>query len=139
MKDFVVYIKGNVSAQISIIAIIACFFYPPTPGNYQMFSFVRFGVFVSCIICAIDLLCSNIKDKILVACYLAMAVYYQPLYKFFDFWITIGKHVNFNYADVYIPIRFGWALLALLVVTYLEKKYRRNQWAKNITREFYSA
>lgn len=81
---FFKYIRYTLMAKIGVLLIPFCIFYLPSEVSPGTFSFMRFIVFLYCVLFAVRLFAIGVKDLIIPTGYLALAVYVQPFYKFWD-------------------------------------------------------
>lgn len=120
---FIDYLKSSLTAQLGIIAICALWIIDPHQWEYT-YGFIQFCILVYCLICALELFILPIKDKILAFAYIIAGAWYQPFYEVISFWSTVGRTHNFMQGSEAYAIRLGFVFLALIVITYLEKRYR---------------
>lgn len=126
--NFIEYVKVNLLAKIALIIIPVCIFCLPDEYSSGAFSFIRLAAFVYCLLWAIRLFALQTKDQLVSVAYMALAVYIQPFYKFFDTY-TINKVHGISkevFNGNYYPLQHcGEVMIALLVLSYIEEVYRR--------------
>lgn len=87
---FFKYIRYTLMAKIGVLIIPFCLFYLPSDVYLGTLSFMRFIVFLYCVLFAVKLFAIGVKDLIVPTGYLALAVYVQPFYNFWGIY-KVGR------------------------------------------------
>lgn len=124
---FFKYIRYTLMAKIGVLIIPFCLFYLPSDVYLGTLSFMRFIVFLYCVLFAIKLFAIGVKDLIVPTGYLALAVYVQPFYNFWGIYKVGRDHALHlaSWGDTYTLQYCGEAMIVLLILSYIEEVGRR--------------
>lgn len=124
---FFKYIRYTLMAKIGVLLIPFCLFYLPSEVSPGTFSFMRFIAFLYCVLFAVRLFAIGVKDLIIPTGYLALAVYVQPFYKFWDIYKAGRDHALYfaSWGHAYTLQHCGEAMIVLLILSYIEEVGRR--------------
>ena len=83
--------------------------------------------FLYCVLFAVRLFAIGVKDLIIPTGYLALAVYVQPFYKFWDIYKVGRDHALYfaSWGHAYTLQHCGEAMIVLLILSYIEEVGRR--------------
>ena len=114
-------------AKIGVLIIPFCLFYLPSDVYLGTLSFMRFIVFLYCVLFAVRLFAIGVKDLIVPTGYLALAVYVQPFYNFWGIYKVGRDHALHlaSWGDTYTLQYCGEAMIVLLILSYIEEVGRR--------------
>lgn len=124
---FFKYIRYTLMAKIGVLLIPFCLFYLPSDVYLGTLSFMRFIVFLYCVLFAVKLFAIGVKDLIVPTGYLALAVYVQPFYNFWGIYKVGRDHALHlaSWGDTYTLQYCGEAMIVLLILSYIEEVGRR--------------
>lgn len=124
---FFKYIRYTLMAKIGVLIIPFCLFYLPSDVYLGTLSFMRFIVFLYCVLFAVKLFAIGVKDLIVPTGYLALAVYVQPFYNFWGIYKVGRDHALHlaSWGDTYTLQYCGEAMIVLLILSYIEEVGRR--------------
>lgn len=124
---FFKYIRYTLMAKIGVLIIPFCIFYLPSDVYLGTLSFMRFIVFLYCVLFAVKLFAIGVKDLIVPTGYLALAVYVQPFYNFWGIYKVGRDHALHlaSWGDTYTLQYCGEAMIVLLILSYIEEVGRR--------------
>nr|DAE14661.1 MAG TPA: hypothetical protein [Myoviridae sp. ctAca11] len=124
---FFKYIRYTLMAKIGVLIIPFCLFYLPSDVYLGTLSFMRFIVFLYCVLFAIKLFAIGVKDLIVPTGYLALAVYVQPFYNFWGIYKVGRDHALHlaSWGHAYTLQYCGEAMIVLLILSYIEEVSRR--------------
>lgn len=124
---FFKYIRYTLMAKIGVLIIPFCLFYLPSDVHLGTLSFMRFIVFLYCVLFAVKLFAIGVKDLIVPTGYLALAVYVQPFYNFWGIYKVGRDHALHlaSWGDTYTLQYCGEAMIVLLILSYIEEVGRR--------------
>lgn len=124
---FFKYIRYTLMAKIGVLIIPFCLFYLPSDVYLGTLSFMRFIVFLYCVLFAVKLFAIGVKDLIVPTGYLALAVYVQPFYNFWGIYKVGRDHALHlaSWGDTYTLQHCGEAMIVLLILSYIEEVGRR--------------
>lgn len=124
---FFKYIRYTLMAKIGVLIIPFCLFYLPSDVYLGTLSFMRFIVFLYCVLFAVKLFAIGVKDLIVPTGYLALAVYVQPFYNFWGIYKVGRDHALHlaSWGHTYTLQYCGEALIVLLILSYIEEIGRR--------------
>lgn len=124
---FFKYIRYTLMAKIGVLIIPFCLFYLPSDVYLGTLSFMRFIVFLYCVLFAVKLFAIGVKDLIIPTGYLALAVYVQPFYNFWGIYKVGRDHALHlaSWGDTYTLQYCGEAMIVLLILSYIEEVGRR--------------
>lgn len=124
---FFKYIRYTLMAKIGVLIIPFCLFYLPSDVYLGTLSFMRFIVFLYCVLFAVRLFAIGVKDLIVPTGYLALAVYVQPFYNFWGIYKVGRDHALHlaSWGDTYTLQYCGEAMIVLLILSYIEEVGRR--------------
>lgn len=124
---FFKYIRYTLMAKIGVLIIPFCLFYLPSDVYLGTLSFMRFIVFLYCVLFAVRLFSIGVKDLIVPTGYLALAVYVQPFYNFWGIYKVGRDHALHlaSWGDTYTLQYCGEAMIVLLILSYIEEVGRR--------------
>ncbi len=124
---FFKYIRYTLMAKIGVLIIPFCLFYLPSDVYLGTLSFMRFIVFLYCMLFAVRLFAIGVKDLIVPTGYLALAVYVQPFYNFWGIYKVGRDHALHlaSWGHTYTLQYCGEALIVLLILSYIEEVGRR--------------
>ena len=124
---FFKYIRYTLMAKIGVLIIPFCLFYLPSDVYLGTLSFMRFIVFLYCVLFAVRLFSIGVKDLIVPTGYLALAVYVQPFYNFWGIYKVGRDHALHlaSWGHTYTLQYCGEALIVLLILSYIEEVGRR--------------
>lgn len=124
---FFKYIRYTLMAKIGVLIIPFCLFYLPSDVHLGTLSFMRFIVFLYCVLFAVKLFAIGVKDLIVPTGYLTLAVYVQPFYNFWGIYKVGRDHALHlaSWGDTYTLQYCGEAMIVLLILSYIEEVGRR--------------
>lgn len=124
---FFKYIRYTLMAKIGVLIIPFCLFYLPSDVYLGTLSFMRFIVFLYCVLFAVKLFAIGVKDLIVPTGYLALAVYVQPFYNFWGIYKVGRDHALHlaSWGHTYTLQYCGEAMIVLLILSYIEEVSRR--------------
>jgi hypothetical protein len=124
---FFKYIRYTLMAKIGVLIIPFCLFYLPSDVYLGTLSFMRFIVFLYCVLFAVRLFAIGVKDLIVPTGYLALAVYVQPFYNFWGIYKVGRDHALHlaSWGHTYTLQYCGEAMIVLLILSYIEEVSRR--------------
>jgi hypothetical protein len=114
-------------AKIGVLIIPFCLFYLPSDVYLGTLSFMRFIVFLYCVLFAVKLFAIGVKDLIVPTGYLALALYVQPFYNFWGIYKVGRDHALHlaSWGHTYTLQYCGEAMIVLLILSYIEEVGRR--------------
>ena len=124
---FFKYIRYTLMAKIGVVLSPFCLFYLPSDVYLGTLSFMRFIVFLYCVLFAVRLFAIGVKDLIIPTGYLALAVYVQPFYNFWGIYKVGRDHALHlaSWGHTYTLQYCGEAMIMLLILSYIEEVARR--------------
>ncbi len=124
---FFKYIRYTLMAKIGVLIIPFCLFYLPSDVYLGTLSFMRFIVFLYCVLFAVKLFAIGVKDLIVPTGYLALALYVQPFYNFWGIYKVGRDHALHlaSWGHTYTLQYCGEAMIVLLILSYIEEVGRR--------------